>query len=130
MLHDRFVNAVHAFDPEAMRECLAEDITFWSPVSFKPYEGRELVGTILVEGPFKIFRDFEYVHRVEDTDARVATLIFRATVNGGRAVDGLDLLTFDEDGLVSELTVMLRPLSGVNAMAEAMGRRFEELGLA
>jgi len=130
MLHDRFVDAVHAFDPQAMKDALAEDVTFWSPVSFKPYEGKEMVGTILVEGPFKIFQDFEYVHRVEDTEQRVATLIFRATVNGGRAVDGLDLLTFDEDGLVSELTVMLRPLSGVNAMAEAMGKRFQELGLA
>lgn len=113
-----------------MKDALAEDVTFWSPVSFKPYEGRELVGTILTEGPLKIFKDFEYVHRVEDTDKRVATLIFRATVNGERRVDGLDLITFDDEGLINELTVMLRPMSGVQAMAEAMGKRFEELGLA
>ncbi len=130
MLHDPFVDAVHSFDADAMKATLAEDVTFWSPVSFKPYEGKEMVGTILTEGPFKIFQDFEYVHRIEDTEQRVATLIFRATVNGGRAVDGLDLITFDADGLVSELTVMLRPMSGVQAMAEAMGKRFEELGLA
>ena len=88
MLHDRFVDAVHAADPQGMKDALAEDITFWSPV------------------------------------------IFKATVNGDRAVGGLDLLHFDEDGLIDELTVMLRPLSGLNAMAEAMGKRFEELGLA
>ena len=130
MLHDRFVDAVHARDAQAMKDSLAEDVTFWSPVSFKPYEGKEMVGTILTEGPFRIFQDFEYVHRVEDAERRVATLIFRATVDGERAVDGLDRMTFDDDGLVSELTVMLRPLSGVNAMAEAMGKRFQELGLA
>lgn len=128
MLHDDFVNAVHAFDKGAMKACFADDVSFWSPVTFKPYEGKELVGTIITEGPFTIFEDFEYVHRVEDTEQRVATLIFKATVNG-RQVEGLDLLHFDEDGLVDELTVMLRPLSAVNAMAEAMGKRFEELGL-
>jgi len=130
MLHDRFVDAVHAADPQGMKDALAADIVFWSPVSFKPYKGKELVGTILTEGPLKIFKDFEYVHRIEDTDQRLATLIFRASVNGGREVGGLDLLHFDDDGLIDELTVMLRPLSGVNAMAEAMGKRFEELGLA
>lgn len=129
MLHDRFVDAVHARDKQAIRDSMAEDITFWSPVSFKPYQGKELVGTIITEGPFVIFEDFEYVHRVEDTEQRVATLVFRAGVNGKR-VEGIDILHLDDDGLIDELTVMLRPLSGVQAMAEAMGKRFEELGLA
>jgi hypothetical protein len=128
VLHDRFVDAVHALDADAMRAALAPEVRFFSPVSFKPYEGRELVGTILTEGPFRIFEDFEYLERLEDTEARVATLIFSARV-GDRAVEGLDLIHFDADGLVEKLTVMLRPLSGVNAMAEAMGRRFAELGL-
>ncbi len=45
-------------------------------------------------------------------------------------VDGLDLLRFDEEGKVVELTVMVRPMSGLNALAEAMGRQFERLGIA
>lgn len=128
MLHDAFVDAVHSFDKEAMKECFAEDVRFWSPVTFKPYEGKELVGTIITEGPFTIFKDFEYVHRVEDAEQRVATLIFKATVND-REVEGLDLLHFDDEGRVDRLTVMLRPLSGVNAMAEAMRNRLQEIGL-
>ena len=68
------------------------------------------------------------VHRLEDSEARVATLIFRAEVQG-RALDGLDLLTFDEDGLIAELEVMVRPMSGLNALAAAMGERFEALDL-
>ena len=44
-------------------------------------------------------------------------------------MDGLDLLSFDDEGLITELKVMLRPKSAVDAMAAAMGRRFEELGL-
>ena len=129
MLHDRFVDAVHARDGERMKDALADGVRFWSPVTFKPYEGKEIVGTILTEGPLKIFEDFEYVHRLEDGGQRVATLIFKATVHGDRAVDGLDLIHFDEDGLIDELTVMLRPRSGRNAMAEAMRARLQEVGL-
>jgi hypothetical protein len=56
----------------------------------------------------------------------VATLIFAARV-GDRQVDGLDLLRFDPDGRVRELMVMVRPMSGLNALAEAMARRFETI---
>lgn len=128
MLHDSFVQAIHARDGDAVRAALAPDVRFFSPVVFKAYEGSDVVGTILVEGAMKVFEDFTYVHRLEDPDSRVATLIFSASVNG-RALDGLDLLRFDGEGLIEEMRVMIRPLSGTNALAEAMGKRFEALGL-
>jgi SnoaL-like domain len=128
MLHDRFVDAIHSRDGDAVTAALSPDVRFLSPVVFKAYEGREVVATILVEGAMKVFEDFEYVHRLEDTEARVATLIFQARV-GDMALDGLDLLSFDDAGLIAELKVMTRPLSGTNALAAAMGERFEALGL-
>lgn len=128
MLHDRFVDAIHSRDGDALRASLAPNVSFFSPVVFSTYEGRDVVGTILVEGAMKVFEDFEYVHRLENADERVATLIFRARV-GERALDGLDLLRFDPDGLIEEMKVMVRPLSGTNALAAAMGERFEALGL-
>lgn len=128
MLQDRFVAAVHAVDGTAVRETLAPNVRFFSPVVFSSYEGRDIVGTILTEGAMKVFEDFSYVHRLEDPEERVATLIFKANVKG-RALDGLDLLHFDEDGLIDEMKVMIRPLSGLNALAAAMGERFEALGL-
>jgi hypothetical protein len=128
VLHDAFVSAVHARDGDAVRATLAEDVRFLSPVVFRAYEGRDVVGTILAEGAMKVFEDFEYVHRLEDAQERVATLIFRARA-GGRELDGLDLIRFGEDGLITELKVMVRPLSGLEALAAAMGERFEALGL-
>lgn len=128
MLHDRFVAAVHAVDGDAVRETLAPDVRFLSPVVFSAYEGRDVVGTILAEGAMKVFENFSYVHRLEDTSERVATLIFKAEVSG-RSLDGLDLLRFDADGLIAEMKVMVRPRSGLEALAEAMGKRFEALGL-
>ncbi len=128
MLHDPFVEAVHAVDGDAVRETLAEGVRFFSPVVFSPYEGRDVVGTILAEGAMKVFENFTYVHRLENAEERIATLIFEAEVSG-RSLDGLDLLRFDEEGLIAEMKVMVRPRSGLMALAEAMGKRFESLGL-
>jgi len=127
MKSDAFVEAVHARSREQLEACFAPDARFLSPVVFAPYEGRDVVLMILTEGAMKVFSDdFHYVHRFENDDA--AALIFRASV-GDREVDGLDLLTFDEDGLITELKVMVRPMSGLNELARAMAERFEALGL-
>ena len=103
------------------------DARFVSPVVFKPYEGRDVVLMIITEGAMKVFGDdFHYVERFENDNA--AALIFKATVDD-REVDGLDLLSYDDQGLITELKVMVRPMSGLNKLAEAMARRFEALGL-
>jgi hypothetical protein len=126
MKYDSFVEAVHDRSRDGIEAALAPDVRFLSPVVFSAYEGREVVTTIIAEGAMKVFEDFEYVHMLEQGD--VATLIFRASV-GGRELDGLDLLSFDEAGLIREFKVMVRPMSGLHALAEAMGKRFEALGL-
>ena len=126
MKSDAFTAAVERQDPERLRESLAEEVTFLSPVVFRAYEGREVVATILTEGAMKVFSDFRYVERLEDE--RCATLIFEARV-GDRDVQGLDLLRFDDQDKVEELIVMVRPLSGLTALAEAMGREFERVGI-
>jgi hypothetical protein len=127
MRSDAFRAAVESEDPDALTDALAEDVVFRSPVVFKPYEGKEMVAAILTQGAMRVFEDFRYTDQLEDAD--VATLIFSARV-GDRELDGLDLLRFDADGRVRELMVMVRPMSGLNALAEAMARAFEEAGIA
>ena len=126
MNSDAFTAAIKARDPEALTDALADDVVFRSPVVFRAYEGKPVVSAILTEGAMKVFEDFHYVERFEKGDA--AALIFKARVDD-REVDGLDLLRFDAEGKVAELTVMVRPMSGLNAVAEAMGRQFERLGI-
>jgi len=123
---DEFRAAIEAEDAEALTNALADDVVFRSPVVFRAYEGKPLVSTILTEGALNVFEDFRYVEQLED--GRAAALIFKARV-GDREVDGLDLLRFDEHGKVAELEVMVRPMSGLHALAEAMGREFERLGI-
>jgi hypothetical protein len=93
---------------------------------FKPYEGREAIA-MLLGAVVQVFEDFRYTDQVETADA--AALAFSARV-GDRELDGIDFLQFDPDGRITELTVYVRPLSGVNALAQAMRRKLEEAGAA
>jgi hypothetical protein len=126
MKSDRFRTAAESKDFSAIDDLFAEGVSFRSPVVFKPYEGREAVATLL-GAVIQVFEDFRYTDQVETGD--VATLAFSARI-GDRELDGIDLLRFDGDGKVEEMAVYVRPMSGVNALAEAMGRKLEELGAA
>lgn len=118
-----FRAAVEAHDLEAIGPLLAPDAVFLSPVAFRPYEGRALVTAIIV-GVGRVLEDL--VYRREYTTEDGLALVFEARV-GGLAVTGCDFLSFDTDGLISELMVMLRPLSAAQAVAERMGAQFEEI---
>jgi hypothetical protein len=120
-----FERAVEAKDLEALNDLLAPGVAFRSPVVYRAYEGRELVSKVLGAAS-RVFEDFEYVRRFESEDE--VALIFKARV-GDREVDGLDLVRFDDDGMVSDLKVMVRPMSGVHALAAAMAEEFERLGI-
>jgi SnoaL-like protein len=126
MKSDRFRAAAESKDFSAVDDLFAEDVSFRSPVVFKPYEGREAVATLL-GAVSQVFEDFRYTDQVETGD--VATLAFSARV-GDRELDGIDLLRFSGDGKVAEMAVYVRPMSGVNALAEAMAKKLEQLGAA
>jgi hypothetical protein len=115
-----FREAVEAQDLAALTALLADDVVFHSPVSFKPYRGRDEVGWILA-AVATVFQDFVYVAEVDN--GRQSMLRFRARV-GERQAEGVDLIERDDAGRVAALTVMVRPLSALQALAEAMAARF------
>ena len=123
MKSDAFKAAVEAEDPEALAATLAEDVVFRSPVVFKPYEGREAVMALL-SLVTQVFEDFRYVDELEG--AGTECLVFKARV-GERELDGIDYLRLGEDGLVTELMVMVRPYSALTALRDAMGAKLEAL---
>ncbi|MEU4114166.1 nuclear transport factor 2 family protein [Kitasatospora sp. NPDC028055] len=120
-----FRAAVEADDHDAIEALLAEDVVFTSPVAFKPYPGKAMTAAIL-RAVGRVFEDFHYVREINDPDGRDHALVFKATVDG-REVHGCDFLHLDEDGLIDEFTVMVRPLSGAQALATAMGAQFERI---
>lgn len=117
-----FRAAVEAHDMDAVAALLAPDVTFHSPVAFQPYEGRELVAAIL-RGVERVFEGFAYERELHGDDGRDVALVFRATV-GEREVHGCDFLRLDGDGLIEELTVMVRPASASQALGAAMREQF------
>jgi hypothetical protein len=126
MKSDRFRAAAESKDFTAIDELFAEDVVFRSPVVFKPYEGRDTVA-MLLGAVAQVFEDFRYTDQVETGDA--AALAFSARV-ADRELDGIDFLHFDSEGRVNRMAVYVRPMSGVNALAEAMKTKLEEAGAA
>jgi hypothetical protein len=126
MGHDAFRAAVERQDHAGMVEALAPDIVFHSPITFKPFEGRDAVATLLGVVS-RTFEDFRYTDEL-DTDG-VKALVFEARV-GDRQVQGLDLLRFDDEGQIEDFTVMVRPLSAAMALAEAVGKGLEQAAAA
>ena len=105
---------------EAAVALLAEDVVFRSPVVFKPYEGREAVGTIL-RTVAEVFEDFRYVREIGADGAQDHALVFQARV-GDRELEGCDFVRMAGDE-IAELTVMVRPMSAAIALAQEMGPR-------
>jgi hypothetical protein len=119
MKSDAFKRAAEAKDFSQGKELFSPDVVFRSPAVFEPYEGLEALGAILTN-VVQVFEDFRYVDQVETGDT--AVLIFEARV-GEKQLSGVDVLRFDENGLIAEMMVMVRPASGLMALGEEMGRR-------
>jgi hypothetical protein len=121
MRSDAFRAAAEAKDFGAAEELFAENAVFRSPVVYKPYEGRDQI-KVLLSAVVQVFEDFRYLEQVETGDA--AVLMFEARV-GDKQLQGVDILKFGPDDRIVEMTVMVRPMSGVHALAEGMQRMLE-----
>ncbi|MFJ4952750.1 nuclear transport factor 2 family protein [Streptomyces sp. NPDC088760] len=120
-----FRKAVESGDMDAVAALLADDVVFTSPVAFKPYPGKAITSAIL-RAVSRVFEDFTYVREIANPDGRDHAFVFTATV-AGKKLQGCDFLHFDDDGRIDEFTVMVRPLSAAQALAEAMGAQFDRI---
>lgn len=132
---DRFRAAVEGHDLTALDDLFTEDVRFYSPVKFTPFDGKPMVlglfGVLL-----RTFEDFRYIGDLDGatetsadgTEAPATVLLFRATVDG-KQIHGIDLLHFDDEGRIKEFTVMVRPQSAVHALGEAVLRGLVADGL-
>lgn len=118
-----FRAAVEARDADAMEALLADDVVFTSPVAFKPYPGKPITAAIL-RGVMRVFEDFRYVREIDG--GRDHALVFEAMVDG-KAITGCDFLHTNDDGLIDDFMVMVRPLSAATALAARMGDEFDRI---
>jgi len=118
-----FRSAIEARDIDAAVALLSDDVVFRSPIVFKPYRGRDAVG-VLLGAVSRVFEDFRYTREIGAPDSPDHALVFQARI-GDKQLEGCDFLHFGENGSIDELVVMVRPLSGALALAEAMKAQLE-----
>jgi hypothetical protein len=121
----QFRRAVEARDEQAIAALLAEDVVFTSPMAFAPYQGKAITAAIL-RAVMRVFEDFHYVREITDDNGQDSALIFQAVVTG-KQVSGCDFLHVNDEGLIDDFTVMVRPLSAAVALSEAMGAQFDRV---
>lgn len=108
-------------DLRSLPELLHPQAVFRSPMAHKPYAGAPMVSLIL-NTVSKVFVDFVYHRELASADGLNVVLEFSAKV-GERELKGIDMICFDEAGKIVEFEVMIRPMSGLQALGEEMGRR-------
>lgn len=98
--------------------------TFRSPMAFKPYRSREAV-ILILSTVITIFENFTYHRAFAGEDGLNVVLEFSADV-GDKSLKGIDMIRFDEAGLITDFEVMIRPLNGLQALGAEMGARLAQ----
>ena len=139
MIHEnikKWHDQTHGKFPGGLDALLADDIIFYSPVVFTPQEGKDLAKLYLMaagntfggddakKGGDLAESSFKYTKEVLSVNQ--AILEFETTIEG-KYINGVDIITFNDEGKISEFKVMIRPLQAVNMIHMQMQRMLEEL---
>ncbi len=119
---------------------LHDDCIFYSPVVYTPQRGKEITkmylnaaGATLGESADRgesAENDENHVpfHYIKEVVAgNTAVLEFERTL-GGKYINGVDIITCDDDGKIIEFKVMIRPLQAVNLLHQQMAAMLEKMG--
>ena len=118
---EKWHEMVQAGNLSELNDLLADEVVFRSPVAYKPYEGKQVVFFILTN-VIQVFEDFTYHREFYTEDGDNVVLEFSANVSG-KSLKGIDMIRFNEQGKIIDFEVMIRPMSGLAALAEQMGIR-------
>lgn len=119
--------AVAQLDESGIEDLIDKTCVFYSPVVFKPQEGKRLT-TMYLLAAFKVFKDassFEYIKEIKEGNQ--AVLEFEATIDG-IVINGIDMMTWNNSGLITEFKVMVRPLQGIDKLKEKMLEIISKMG--
>jgi hypothetical protein len=116
---DTWHRLVRTRDPSGLGDLLAEEVVFHSPIVHTPQRGKQLA-TLYLTAAVRVFGNdsFRYVREV--VGDRDAALEFQVEVDG-IAVNGVDLIRWNDAEQIIEFKVMLRPLKAINLMHQKMG---------
>ena len=114
--------------PVGFDELLADDVIFYSPIVFSPQKGKDLTALYLMaagntfggdQSKDGTLQESSFKYTKEVLDGNQAILEFETQIDG-KYVNGVDIITFNDEGKISEFKVMIRPLQAVNIIHEKM----------
>ena len=117
----RWHEMLESRDMSILNELLVEEVVFRSPVAFTPYSGKQVVFFILTN-VIQVFENFRYHREFLSEDGNNVVLEFSANV-GDKKLKGIDMIQFNDEGKIIDFEVMIRPKSGLEALALEMGQR-------
>ena len=122
---ERWHELLNSRDVTRLDDLIADDAVFHSPIVHTPQKGKELTQLYLTAA-YHVLLDsnFRYVREVVSGDD--AVFEFTADIDGIH-VNGVDIITCDDDGLITEFKVMMRPLQAINAVHAQMKAMLEKL---
>jgi hypothetical protein len=104
-------------DHAAVVASFAPDVVLRSPIIPRHFEGRDAVSDLLAA----VMATFDgYRYTAEGDVEGIQMLCFTARVRGVD-VEAVDAMRVNDEGLVSEVTVYIRPMAGLAAVAAALG---------
>jgi ketosteroid isomerase-like protein len=116
---------VRTSDVDGLRNLLADDVVFHSPVVHTPQRGKDLACGYL-SAAFMVLGSHAFRYVREVSEGNHAVLEFEADIEG-IIVNGVDMITWNEDDKIVDFKVMLRPLKAVNLIHQKMARMLESM---
>jgi hypothetical protein len=112
--------------PDDLAAIIREDAVFHSPVVHTPQRGRDIVVAYLAAAGVVLNTDkFRYVREFSEGDHALLEFV---TELDGIHINGVDIITFDDMGMISDFKVMVRPLKAINKVWEMMGAQLAKAG--
>lgn len=115
---DTWHNLVQTRNARGLRDLLADEVVFHSPVVHTPQAGKA-VTTQYLAAAFQVFfnASFRYVREV--VGPHDAVLEFQVEIDG-ITVNGVDMLCWNDEGRITDFKVMIRPLKAINLIHQKM----------
>lgn len=114
-------------DAKLLKSLLNKEVVFYSPILFKPQKGRKLTMAYLLSAA-EVFRDANFHYIKEVINEKEAVLEFNAEIDGIQ-IDGVDIITWNGQGKITEFKVMIRPLKAIEKVGEKMKSYLENMTL-
>ena len=112
-------------DYELLSEILDDEVVFYSPVVFTPQKGKE-IALMYLSAAAEVFEGNSFSYTKELVEGNNASLEFQLVIDGTE-INGVDLITWNENEKITEFKVFVRPLQGVNALHKKMGEMLEKI---